>query len=213
MTTDHAIAPRGRVAGVVLAGGDSSRMGRPKALLPLAGSTFLETICARLRDAGAGEIVIVAGSAAEAIRKALPLDKEMLVVNPRPELGQLSSLQVGVRALGAGVPAAIVCLVDHPTVSGDTYGRLIQSWRLNRGSIILPVRNGKHGHPIVLDRRFFAQLLAPAPAATMRAIVHANDEETLDVAVDDSGINADVDTPEDYERLLDSVQRATSGAP
>lgn len=196
------MAPRGRVAGVILAGGDSTRMGRPKALLPLEGKTFLEVICERLGQAGAGQLVVVAGSAAQAIGERLPALRPTLVVNPRPELGQLSSLQVGVRALDTDAPAAVVCLVDHPTVTSRTYERLIQSWRLQPGSIVLPIRNGKHGHPIVLDRRYFAELLALPPEATMRAIVHRNDDETLDVQVDDPGVNSDVDTPEDYERLV-----------
>ncbi len=199
--SSHLGAPRQRVAAVILAGGESSRMGRPKALLPLDGATFLQTICKRLRRAGVGDILVVAASAAGPIRDAGVLRDERLVENPKPENGQLSSLQAGVAALGPAIPAAVCCLVDHPQVAVDTYVRLIQAWRLNRGSIVLPRCNGKHGHPIVIDRRFFKELLQLPPEATMRAIVHRNDEETLDVDVDDPAINRDVDTPEDYEAL------------
>jgi molybdenum cofactor cytidylyltransferase len=149
-----------------------------------------------------GQLVVVAGSAAEAIRASGRLRDETLVVNPAPENGQLSSLQVGVRALDGAAPAAIACLVDHPCVRAETYARLIQAWRFNPGSIVLPRCNGKHGHPLVLDRRFFGELVALPPEATMRAIVHHNSDDKIAVVVEDEAIHWDVDTPEDYDRLL-----------
>lgn len=202
----HIGANTARVGGIILAGGASRRMaGRPKALLSVDGSTFAATIAGRLLDAGVGEVVLVAGRHAREIQAALLPRGTRVVVNEQWERGQLTSLQAGLRALQPRPPAVVVCLVDLPLVRAETYARLIQAWRLQAETLILTSHNGKHGHPVLLDRLFFDDVLGYPPEATMRAVFKDNADDCIDLPVDDPAILRDVDTPEDYEAVIGPV--------
>jgi len=118
------------IAGLILAAGESSRMGRDKALLTYHGRTFLETIVVTLRNAGVERIAVVLGHHAEEIRKATKLEGVEVVINPEYRRGQTSSLQAGLRALDSpDLEAVILHLVDHPAVSAATIQELVHSFR------------------------------------------------------------------------------------
>ena len=195
------------IPGVVLAGGASSRMqGRPKALLPAGPGrgTFLERIVSTLRAGGVDDVVVVTGHHHEAIvaRTAL-LPMVRVVRNPRPEQGQLSSL---LAALGVvdhpGVRAMLVTLVDLPLVSAATVRAVLDAYRRTGAPLVRPGRGGRHGHPVVFDRRLFPELRQADPAHGAKPVVRAHEEEGCVVAVDDPGAFTDVDTPEDYRRCF-----------
>lgn len=196
------------VAGVVLAGGASRRMGVAKAGLVHAGRTFLARVVGTLRAGGAGDVVVVAGSAHDAVRAALPAgDPARVLRNPAPERGQLSSLKVALAHLaapGAGTPplGVVVALVDHPTVSAATVARLIAALRgPDAPAIVLPTHAGRRGHPVAFAARVWPELLACPDEQGARAVVHADPARVVEVAVDDPGILVDVDTPDDFRRL------------
>jgi molybdenum cofactor cytidylyltransferase len=187
---------------VVLAAGRSTRMGRPKALLAVTriGETFVERLVGTLVAGGIDDVVVVAGEQAAAIRARLGF-RARVIVNPDVDQGQLSSIVVGLDVIDRpGVSAVMIAPVDQPLVSETTVRALAEAWRRTRAPIVRPVREGRHGHPVIFDRTLFDELRAADRAQGARAIVHAHAESLADIAVDDDGCFADIDTPADYER-------------
>ncbi len=192
----------GPVAAVVLTAGRSARMGRPKALLPVGRETFLERVVGVAAAAGLDPVRVVVGPHGKAIAAALPALGPLLVPNPDTELGQLHSLRLGLHALPAGVDAAVMFLVDHPLVRPDTVRTLVAAFRSGGRPVVVPVHGDRRGHPVLFGRAVFAELLEGPLEGGARRVVRADPSRVEEVAVDDSGILADVDTPEQYEELI-----------
>jgi molybdenum cofactor cytidylyltransferase len=190
------------IAGVVLAAGESSRMGADKPLLMYRGKTFLENIISTLREAGIQRVVVVLGHNAEVIQQSIDLSSVEVVVNQDYRRGQTSSLQAGLRVLAGNESNGIaLCLVDHPAISADTIHKLIQHFKLSGTAIVIPQLNSKHGHPVLLGRELFNKLLALGPDQGADTVIHNYRDRTEFVEVTDPGILLDVDDPESYLRL------------
>ena len=193
------------IPGVVLAAGAATRMGRPKALLPAgtAGDTFLSRAVATLHAAGIDDVVVVIAPGADDVRRAVAALPGLVrvVENPHPEHGQLSSVLAGLHLVDhPGVAAMLVTLVDAPFVAADTVRALLDAHRRTHAPVVRPARAGRHGHPVIFDRRVFHELRHADPTAGAKAVVRAHGVEVLDVEVTDEGAFQDIDTPEDYER-------------
>jgi len=194
------------IPAIVLAAGKSTRMGRPKATLPLGGGdTFLTRIVRTFTAASVEDVVVVVGHDADAIVASFAnVDLvARFVENPDYEHGQLSSLLAGLRVVDRpGVVAALVTLVDVPLVSEATVRAVVNRYRETRAPIVRPVRGNEHGHPVLIDRSLFDAIRHADPAAGAKPIIRANVSAAGDVVVEDAGAFADADTPEDYDRLL-----------
>jgi len=190
------------IAGLILAAGESSRMGRDKALLTYRGRTFLQAIVATLREAGIERIAVVLGHHNEEIQRAIELPGVEVVVNAAYRLGQTSSLQAGLRALGApDLEAVVLCLVDHPTVSARTVRQLVDSFRASPAPVVIPAHQGQRGHPVAIGCTVFPELLSLGPSEGANTVIRRHRAATQFVDVDDSGILLDVDDDEAYRRL------------
>ena len=194
------------IPAIVLAAGKSSRMGRPKATLPLDGTdTFLTRIVRTFTSASVEDVVVVVGHDRDAIVGSFA-DVDLVarfVENRDYEQGQLSSLLAGLRVVDRpGVVAVLVTLVDVPLVSVATVRAVVDRYRETRAPIVRPVRGSEHGHPVLIDRALFDALRKADPAVGAKAIIRANVSPAGDVEVDDDGAFADADTPDDYQRLL-----------
>src|SRR5579863_8209002 len=190
------------IRALILAAGESSRMGRDKALLTYRGSTFLEHIVETLRNAGLEQITVVLGHHACEIQRALKLPGTQVVVNQDYHLGQTSSLQAGLRALDQQeVHCILLCLVDHPAVSVDVVKKLIAAFNQSGAPVVIPTYRGQCGHPVLLGRQLFAQLLALSPLDGANMVVRHYREATDFVEVGDQGILIDVDEPKVYREL------------
>jgi molybdenum cofactor cytidylyltransferase len=185
---------------IVLAAGASSRMGRPKALLPLpSGEPFVARIHATLVAASRSPVVIVVrAELRDEVAAAVPGAR--LVVNENPARGQLSSLIAGLDALGA-CEAAMMTLVDLPLVRVDTICAVVDAWRRSRAPLVRPVHDGRHGHPVVFGAPLIAALRRADLDAGARPVVHAFARDAVDVPVEDEGTVLDIDTPFDYGRM------------
>lgn len=200
---------------VILAAGASSRMGQPKALLPIGsrGETFLSRIVATLREAGLRDVAVVLGHDAPSLRPYL--DRELpdvrAIVNPEPAGGQVSSLLAALTILDRpGVRALLFSLVDHPLVAPSTVRAVIETYQRTAAPIVRPARSGRHGHPVIFDRRVFDALRRADPTHGAKAIIRAYANEVVDVEVDDEGAFTDIDTPEDYERVFGVSLRSSN---
>jgi molybdenum cofactor cytidylyltransferase len=190
------------IAGLILAAGESRRMGRDKALLTYRGRTFLETIISSLRAAGIEKITVVLGHHAETIQRASKLGDAQVVVNHDYLRGQTSSLQLGLAAVKADAPEAVIlCLVDHPAVSSGVVAKLVERFESTHSPVLIPTYNGERGHPIVISQALFPELLAVPAGQPANTVIRKYRETTEFVEVSDRGILVDVDEPETYERL------------
>ncbi len=197
------------IPAVILAAGASQRMGRPKAMLPLPdGHTFLSRIVRTLRDVGITDIAVVVRDRA-LISQALPAYGVPVraVLNPDPDRGQLSSLLIGLDAIDRPeVEAALITLVDVPLVSRATVQAVVEAWQRTHAPVVRPVAGDRHGHPVIFAREAFDLLRRADLATGPKPVVRGFGPRVYEVPVDDAGAFEDVDTPEEYERLLKNAK-------
>jgi molybdenum cofactor cytidylyltransferase len=183
---------------LVLAAGESRRMGHPKPLLRFGETTFLEQMVSVLRLSDVDRITVVLGAKALMIRATLDLPGVDIVVNEEYARGQLSSLHAGLRSVPPQTEAILLCLVDNPFITTDVANRVIRGFRATGKPIVIPVTNNRRGHPALFARAVFEELRnAPADQGA-RCVVNADTDRVLEVDVQDGSILASVDTPEDY---------------
>jgi molybdenum cofactor cytidylyltransferase len=194
------IIPAMRTAAVVLAAGASRRMGRLKQLLPLGGGTLLDAVLGAARGARLDEVVLVLGAEAERILAAVDTRGARVVVAARHAEGMGASLRAGVAALGPGVERVAILLGDQPRVSAGLVDAVLERHResglpaaaVRAGGVVQP--------PVVADRRLWPRLLAARGDAGLRGVLRAIPSEVATLSVE--GAAVDVDTPDDYRRLL-----------
>jgi CTP:molybdopterin cytidylyltransferase MocA len=178
------------IAGILLAAGESRRMGFPKALLPYQGTTFLGHLV-NVLTGQVDPLIVVSG--------AVELHVPGVIVNKDWRLGQLSSLQCGLRALPADAEGALVALVDHPCVDRALVARLIAEFEAHHPPLLIPTYKGRRGHPMIFSRALFPELMAAPLDQGARVVVHRY--PPLHVPVDNEGILSDLDDPETYRRV------------
>jgi molybdenum cofactor cytidylyltransferase len=196
------------IPAIVLAAGKSTRMGRPKANLPLEdGETFLSRIVRTLCAAGVDDVVVVVGHEADAIIEAFARTgaAARFVANPDYEDGQFSSLLRGLNAVDRpGVNAALVTLVDVPFVNVETVRTVIARYHQTHAPIVRPVRGEAHGHPVLIDRSLFDAMRRAEPSAGAKLVVRAHASAIGDVQVGDDWAFRDIDTVDAYVRATGS---------
>lgn len=202
-------ATDGPIAGIVLAAGRSSRMGQPKALLDVDGSTFVDR-CVRVLHAGGCDdvVVVVAGAEADGIHPLVERAGAKSIVNPDPDSQQIDSLRLGLDALPEATEAAAVLPVDRPLVRQSTAAALINAFRApaDPGALIIrPVHAGDPGHPTLFARTLFPELRQPALPHGAETVVERHAGEIRDIQVDDPGVLANIDTLEAYRRFVEAA--------
>jgi len=195
-------------AGLILAAGESSRMGRDKALLPWRGATFLSAAINAL-EPHCDLVIIVGGKNAASLQPVTYSAGVFLVVNSAPERGQFSSLQVGLQhVLERGRDAALVALVDRPPARSQTIAairdRFCEVCAQGLWAVV-PEYGGQHGHPVAIGREMIERFLKAPVNSTARDIEHSVQAKIEYLPVDDPAICANVDTPEDFESLTRSA--------
>jgi molybdenum cofactor cytidylyltransferase len=204
------------LGGVILAAGESTRMGHDKALLPwpadvtpskgAAGALSGTILSAAIRALSqfCDMVIVVAGNNEAKLEPVAYGCGAILVRNPNPERGQFSSLQTGLQeVLSRGRDSAMVTLVDRPPPSAETLSRLAGEFEKKDHSVwaVVPEYQGKHGHPILIGREVMEAFLRAPATANAREIEHANQQRIAYVAVEDAAVAANVDTPEEYAAL------------
>jgi len=199
-------------AGLILAAGESSRMGTDKALLPwppqIAGQprgqdTFLSAAIRSLLSTDF--VAVVAGKNETALEAIAYANGASIVTNPDPSRGQFSSLQVGLHeVLNRGRDTAVITLVDRPPVSAATVQLLQNTFSCAPQNVwaVVPEFSGKHGHPFIAGRELIEAFLQAPPTANAREIEHKYQEHIQYVAVNEPFVALNINTPEDYAALM-----------
>lgn len=188
------------IGGIVLAGGHSERMGRPKALLRAGPETFLDRAVHTLQAGGCDAVVVVLDRRdpdVAALRERLEAHSAWAEAGGDE---QIDSLRLGIRALPRPCEAVVVLPVDHPLVKPGTVRSLIETYRANQAPVVRAVHQGRHGHPVLFGAAMFDELLQRDLPDGARGVVRGHARDRVDVEVEDAGVLVDVDTPEDYER-------------
>jgi molybdenum cofactor cytidylyltransferase len=205
---------------VILAAGESRRMGMPKPLLRLPrrscvparrlqasgdarptksrDTTFLEQIVSVLQQSEVDGITVVLGAQAARIRASTDLAGVGVVVNEEYRKGQLSSLTAGLKSLPPQAEALLLCLVDNPLISREIVGGVVGAFHETGKPIVIPVFEGRRGHPALFARAMFDELLNAPVEEGARYVVRSHKDQVFEVDVPEPAILARIDTPEDY---------------
>ena len=188
-----------KVAGVILAAGGALRMGQPKLLLPWRGETLIRR-SARIASHCLTTVVVVTGAQADNIQQALTGLPVQIVHNPEWANGQSTSVRAGIRSIPAHVSYAIFLLGDQPYISKELIQSMVNTYALTHPTILAPYVRGKRSNPVLFDRSLFETLCELQGDAGARSIFAQHPPTPFDWP--DERLLFDVDTPEDYQRLL-----------
>jgi CTP:molybdopterin cytidylyltransferase MocA len=141
---------------------------------------------------------VVLGHEADGVQTAMALPDDIVTVNLAYESGMLSSVQCGIASLPPGSDAFLIWPVDHPLVRVETVDGLVEAFVRTRPALVLPVRGDRRGHPVLFAAALAAELMAAPVSRGARAVVGAHTDDRVELAVDDDGVVADIDTPEAY---------------
>jgi molybdenum cofactor cytidylyltransferase len=193
------------LAAVILSGGASSRMGSPKALLAYQGRPFLEHLLEVTSHRQIGTRRVVLGAHAEPIANAVQLKPHEVVVNEDWEKGQLTSIQAAIRSLPPGTDGVLVCLIDHPLISATLVQELIESFYKSGKPVVLPLYQGRRGHPVIFSSTLYDELLHAPLETGARAVVWAHSGEVEEMRTNEEGCVLNLNDP-------DTLQKALGGA-
>jgi molybdenum cofactor cytidylyltransferase len=189
------------ISSILLAAGESRRMGEFKQLLMFAGRTFVECCADHLLAARVDELIIVTGHREADVRRALGARAVRFVHNDEYRDGMSSSVKRGIAAVSPAATAALVALVDQPQIDSSIINRVIAEYEKHPSLIVIPTYGGRNGHPVLLDFQLRDELLAFDASQGLRQVIHAHAAEVLHIEVATDAVLMDFDYPEDYQRL------------
>ncbi|HEY2118012.1 MAG TPA: nucleotidyltransferase family protein [Candidatus Acidoferrum sp.] len=194
------------LAAVILSGGSSSRMGSPKALLPYQGRPFLDHLLEITQHPKIGVRRVVLGAHAEPIAKAIDLAADEIVINEDWQKGQLSSIHAALQSLPPGTDGMVLCLIDHPLISADLVDNLITIFYSSHASIVLPVFEGRRGHPVLFSSKLYSELLEAPMNTGARAVVWANKKDTHEYPTAEEGCVLNLNDPQTFARVTNPTE-------
>jgi len=190
------------LAAIILSGGASRRMGSPKALLFYQGRPFLEHLLDVVRHPKIGVRRVVLGADAEPIAKEVNLAPDEIVINAEWEKGQLCSIQAALRSLPPQTDGIILLLIDHPLISSALVGELVESFYSSGKSIVLPVYEGRRGHPVIFSSPLYQELMNAPLETGARSVVWEHAAEVQIVQTNEEGCVLNLNDPDTMQRAL-----------
>ena len=197
------------ISAVILAAGESRRMGKQnKLLLPVGGEALLVKLVKSVCDSDVGQVLVVIGHEAEKIRLELNNFPLSFVYNPNFSEGMTSSIKFGVKEVSPDSDGFLICLADMPFINTSEINKLINAYVQNRikekGLIVVPVFKGQRGNPVLFSNEFRNDILEYKNAFGCKEVIINNSESVKEIEMDDENMLLDVDTLEDYQRLTEN---------
>lgn len=191
-----------QVAAILLAAGQSRRMGAFKPILPFGTKTVIECCVDYLRQGGAETIVAVLGHRENEIRDVLK--NETIAINPDPNSEMGASIAAGIRAVNDDAKCVLIALVDHPAVPAAVVTNLIAEWQ-NSAKIVMPTWQNRGGHPVLVDLSFRTELLSLDRTGGLRGLLKSHQSEVKRLPVESPFVARDMDTWDDYRALYEEA--------
>ncbi len=199
------------IIAIVPAAGQSRRMGVQKQVLPLAGTTVIGHIVDELQKSRIDEVCVVAGFQADHLRQALGARNVRIVVNPDYERSDmLASIRCGLAAIPTACRGILVALGDQPAITAELVDAMIDCLSSGDRGIVVPVYEGRRGHPLLLDGRYRSEIRTRCDQVGLRGLVAAHADDVFELRVSTSAVLSDMDYPEDYQRELARLSQARS---
>jgi molybdenum cofactor cytidylyltransferase len=196
--------PHNQVSAILLAAGQSRRMGAFKPLLPFGKTTVIESCISYLTTGGVESVVVVVGYRADEIREQLSNYSVTFAVNPDTTSEMAASIAVGVRKLPATTGAVLISPADYPAIPAAVIASLLTEW--SKGYLLVkPTWQGRGGHPVLVDLSFRTELLALEPSTGLKSLFERHKDEVKRIEVNNPYIARDIDTWDDYQRLHSEI--------
>jgi len=186
------------IPAILLAAGESNRMGRLKQIMPLGQSTILEQAIDNLLNSAVSEIIVVLGYGAKEVRKAIADKPVKIAINPDYRQGMSTSIITGLNLIDSQAQAVIIALGDQPFVDSQTIDSLMEAFVAHNRGIAVPVYQGRRGNPVIFDIKYKSKLLKLKGDIGGREIIDRYSGDVLEVAVNCEGVCIDIDTMDDY---------------
>ncbi len=184
---------------IVLAAGESRRMGSPKMLLPFKGSSMIERVIMNISGSEVNSIIVVVGALKEPLEELLDKLSVKHCYNDKYMEGMLSSVKCGFRNLPLDVEAVLVFQGDQPLISSSIINRVIEAFRSSDKGILMPVYKGRRGHPLLIDKKYISEIEKLDAGEGLRSLAYRFSDNVLEVETDDPDILRDFDTLEEYK--------------
>jgi molybdenum cofactor cytidylyltransferase len=195
------------ISAVILGAGRSTRFGAKKQLVKFEGATLLETVVGRFLKSKVDDVVVVLGYAAEEIRTNSNFGRARVVVNPDYAQGLSTSLKAGIDAVNPAANAGVVALGDQPLISVRIIDLLVEKYMETGGPIVAPFYQRRRGNPVLFDKSLFSELRNIHGDTGAKASLERHADKVVKVQVDDIGVLFDIDTQDDYGRLLKTLEK------
>ncbi|MDO9261767.1 MAG: nucleotidyltransferase family protein [Flavobacteriaceae bacterium] len=184
--------------GIILAAGESKRMGFPKMLLKFNGITMIETVIQNVINADIDNTIVVLGANSQTLTELLTKSNVKYCFNNNYKEGMLSSVKCGFKNLPSDLKAVLVFLGDQPFITSNVINKVIDAHKFSGKGIVIPIYQKKRGHPILIDKKYTEAIHKLDVETGLRSLTYLFADDVLEVDTDDSGILRDFDTYEDY---------------
>ena len=189
------------LSAILLAAGESKRMGALKQLMPLGKNTLLEQAVDNILNSSVDETIVVVGHRAEEVSKAIASRPVKIMLNPNYQQGMSTSIIAGLTMVDPKAQAVMLALADQPLVESGTINQLIDAFNRHDKGIAVPTHRGKRGNPVIFSIKYKEELLKLKGDIGGREIIKNHPDDVLEVAVDSESVITDIDTQDDYQQL------------
>lgn len=186
------------ITAIILAAGESVRMKEPKLLLRYGGVTIIEKVLQNVKNSSINDYIVVLGAYSSEIIKATGEDISKYCFNENYKNGMLSSVKCGITHISGGTDAVMIILGDQPMAGTSVINEVAGCYRNNNDGIVIPVFEGKRGHPVVIDLKYRNDIINLEPGRGLKGLMEEKNDDIREISIRDGSILRDIDTPEDY---------------